>query len=288
MKKENKRLGKGLEALLGGDVNDIIEEIENNYNKDEVMQIELNKIAPNPYQPRKVFDKAKINELALSIENHGMFTPIIVKATTSGYNIVAGERRFRAAKQLKMATIPALVVDFDDKMMIEIALLENIQRENLNPLEEAQALKMIMDKYDYTQEEIALKMGKSRSHIANILRLLTLNKKVQKLLLENKLSMGHAKVLVGLDDKIIEELVNQVITSNLNVRDLEKLVNNYKNGPKKIISPKVLSLEEQEVEKLIREKLGTKIRIANNKIEITYTDTDDLNRILELLDIKID
>jgi len=288
MKKQNNRLGKGLEALLGGDVNEIIDEIENNYNKDEVVQIKLSEISPNPYQPREVFDEAKIDELAQSIKNHGVFTPIIIKKTSSGYNIVAGERRYRATQQVGLETIPSLIVDFDDQLMMEIALLENIQRENLNPLEEARALKIIMDKNGYTQEDVAKKMGKSRSHIANTLRLLSLNAGIQELILKGKISMGHAKILIGLDEDVLDIVKNEIVNKKLSVRDTEKLVNELKKKSKPVIKEKQLSPEHQEVEKSIREKLGTKVKVDDKSITISYDSVDDLNRILEILDITID
>ncbi|MDF9867330.1 ParB family chromosome partitioning protein [Bacilli bacterium PM5-3] len=288
MEKQNSRLGKGLEALLGGDVNEIIDEIENNYNSEEVVQLNLNEVSPNPYQPREVFDETKINELAESIKNHGMFTPIIVKKSSSGYNIIAGERRYRASQKLGLETIPALITDFDDRLMMEIALLENIQRENLNPLEEARALKNIMDKYNYTQEEVAKKMGKSRSHIANTLRLLSLNSRIQDLILSGKISMGHAKILVGLDEDVLDIVSNEIVNKKLSVRDTEKLVNELKNKSKPIAKEKKLSPEYIEIEKSLREKLGTKVKIDTKSITVNYENTDDLNRILEILGIEID
>ncbi|MDR1782079.1 MAG: ParB/RepB/Spo0J family partition protein [Bacilli bacterium] len=288
MKKDNKRLGKGLEALFGDDVNELITDIENNYNKDEIVQIPLNKIAPNPYQPRKVFDEEALDELASSIKEHGIFQPIILKQTSSGYNIVAGERRFRAARKVKLDTIPAIIVDFDEQLMMEIALLENIQRENLNALEEANALKLIMDKNNYTQEEVASKMGKSRAHIANLLRLLTLNKKAQEYLLANKISMGHARVLVGLDDDTSDYIVDEIVKNKLSVRDVEKLVSTNKEKKKVNNTNKTVSLEIEEIERLLQEKFKTKVNIKNKKIEITYLNNDDLNRLLEILDISID
>ena len=287
MKKDNKRLGKGLEALLGDNVSDLLTDIENNYDKDEIRQIPLNKIAPNPYQPRKVFDKEALDELASSIKEHGVFQPIIVKQTASGYNIVAGERRFRAAKKIKLDTIPAIIVNFDEQLMMEIALLENIQRENLNPLEEANALKLIMEKNNYTQDEIAAKIGKSRSHITNLLRLLTLNAKAQKYLLENKITMGHARVLIGLDDEMTDYLLAEIVKNNLSVRDVEKLVSSSKNKKdiKKAVSQ--LPLEIEEIERLLREKFKTKVNVKNKKIEINYLNDEDLNRILDILKINI-
>lgn len=286
--KDNEKLGKGLEALFGGNVVDIINEIENNASEEEIVQIPLNKISPNPYQPRKIFDEDKLKELAESIKNHGVFTPIIVKKSSSGYNIVAGERRYRASQIANLDTIPAIVVDLDENIIMEIALVENIQREGLNPLEEAKALKLIMEKNNYTQEDISKKLGKSRSHIANTLRLLTLNQKVQDLLLNAQITMGHAKILIGLDENIIDEVVTLILKDKLNVRDTENLVNKLKNQKESKTNTKSKTLEFEQIEKKIREKFGTKVKISDKNISIKFENKDDLNRILDILNISLD
>ena len=288
MKKQDSRLGKGLEALLGGDVDEIISEIENNYSPDEVVQLRLSEISPNPYQPREVFDEEGISELADSIKSYGVLQPIIVKKTSSGYNIVSGERRYRATRQVGLETIPALIREFDDRLMMEIALLENIQRENLNPLEEAKALKIIMDRYNYTQEDIAKKMGKSRSHIANTLRLLSLNARIQDLILNAKISMGHAKILIGLDESVLDIVSNEIVNKKLSVRDTEKLVNELKNKTKVIRKEFKPTIEQLEIEKALREKFNTKVKFSPKSITIDYEDKEDLNRILDILEINID
>lgn len=287
-KNKTSRLGKGLEDLLGGNVNEYIDEIEQNYNKDEVVELRLQDITPNPYQPRKVFNDEKIDELAQSISEHGIFTPIIVKKAAVGYNIVAGERRYRASQKVGLETIPAIIIDIDDQSMMEIALLENIQRENLNPIEEAEALKAIMDTSGYTQEQLAKKMGKSRSHIANILRLNQLNNKIKELILSERISMGHAKILIGLEDEILDVVVNEILNKNLSVRETEKLVQDLKNAEKPKKKTKEVSPEYLEVESMLREKLGTKIKMDNKSINIYFENEDDLNRLLELLNINID
>lgn len=284
----NRKLGKGLEALLGTDVNDFIDELEHNYDKNAVMEISLNEISSNPYQPRTVFDEDKIAELAQSIATHGVFQPIIVKKSSKGYNIVAGERRYRASLSANLASIPAVVVDLNDQQMMEIALIENIQREDLNPIEEANALKTIMEKYQYTQEELGKSLGKSRSHIANMLRLLSLNGKVKEMILTGKLSMGHAKVLIGLEDEVVDVVVNEVISKKLNVRDTEKLVNDLKNNVKptsRIV--KEMSEDVLEVENLLREKFNTRIKISPSSISFNYSDEDDLIRIVDIMGIKV-
>lgn len=284
----NRKLGKGLEALLGTDVNDFIDELEHNYDKNEVMELSLNEISSNPYQPRTIFDEDKISELAQSIATHGVFQPIIVKKSSKGYNIVAGERRYRASLAANLASIPAVVVDLNDQQMMEIALIENIQREDLNPIEEANALKTIMEKYQYTQEELGKSLGKSRSHIANMLRLLSLNGKVKEMILTGQLSMGHAKVLIGLEDEVVDVVVNEVISKKLNVRDTEKLVYDLKNNVKptsRIV--KEVSEDILEVENLLREKFNTRIKISPSSISFNYSDDDDLIRIVDIMGIKV-
>lgn len=289
MKKSNQKLGKGLEALLGVDVNEMINDIENNYQQDSVVKLKLKQISPNPFQPRKVFDQEKIDELARSIKEHGVFTPLIVqKASDNHYNIIAGERRYRACQSIELDEIPAIVVEMDERAMMEIALLENIQREDLNSIEEAQALKLLMDKYSYTQEQLATKMGKSRSHIANTLRLLSLSKKVQDLVLDQKITMGHAKVLVGLEDLSTDIVLNEVIAKNLSVRECEKLVMELKNPKVKKSNRTQQDVEIVKLEEVLRDHLQTKIKLTNNSLNISYEDIDDLNRILTLLNIKVD
>lgn len=283
----NKKLGRGLEALLGTDVNDFIDELENNYDQNSVLNINLNEISSNPYQPRTVFDEEKIDELAQSIATHGVFQPIIVKKGSKGYNIVAGERRYRASMAANLESIPAVVVDLNDQQMMEIALIENIQRENLNPIEEANALKTIMEKYQYTQEELGKSLGKSRSHIANMLRLLSLNGKVKELILNSQLSMGHAKVLIGLEDDVVDVVTNEVLSKKLNVRDTEKLVNDLKNNVKPSRPVREVREDVIEVESLLREKFNTRIKISPNSISLSYSDDDDLVRIVDIMGIKI-
>lgn len=285
-----KRLGRGLEELLGADVDGFINDLEKNYSKDEVVNINLEEIHPNPYQPRRVFDESKIEELGQSIKEHGVFTPIILNKSKAGYNIVAGERRYRASQTIGAQTIPAIIIDIDESLMMEIALLENIQRENLNPIEEAQAIKNIMEYNKYTQEEIAKKVGKSRSHIANMLRLLTLNEKVQELILMDKISMGHAKVLVGVDEENLDILVKKIPKENLSVRDTEELVKKLKGGitRTKKVSKDEVPLEYKEIENSLREKLDTKVSVNKNNINISFDDEEELSQIIKYFGIVID
>ena len=291
MNDKRKALGRGLEQLFNDEglnfdtiENSIIEEAKTN---DQIVEINLSELRANPYQPRKNFDEEALNELASSIKEHGVFQPIIVKKSIKGYEIIAGERRFRASKLAGMQTIPAIVKDFSDEEMMQIALLENLQRENLTSIEEAKAYKSIIESMNITQDELAKKVGKSRSHITNILGLLKLPASVQDMVLYNKLSMGHARVLSKLDDpKIVEDLAQRVITEDLSVRKLESIV--YDNEEKEIKTKKSSNNEYKYMENFLKEKLGTNVKINNNKISIKFSNVQDLNRILEIMNISID
>lgn len=290
MNDKRKALGRGLEQLFNDEglnfdtiENSIIEEAKTN---DQIVEINLSELRANPYQPRKNFDEEALNELALSIKEHGVFQPIIVKKSIKGYEIIAGERRFRASKLAGLETIPAIVKDFSDEEMMQIALLENLQRENLTSIEEAKAYKSIIESMNITQDELAKKVGKSRSHITNILGLLKLPASVQDMVLYNKLSMGHARVLSKLDDpKTIEDLAQRVITEDLSVRKLESLV--YDNEEKEVKTKKSSNNEYKYMENFLKEKLGTNVKINNNKISIKFSNVQDLNRILEIMNIDI-
>lgn len=290
MNDKRKALGRGLEQLFNDEglnfdtiENSIIEEAKTN---DQIVEINLSELRANPYQPRKNFDEEALNELASSIKEHGVFQPIIVKKSIKGYEIIAGERRFRASKLAGMQTIPAIVKDFSDEEMMQIALLENLQRENLTSIEEAKAYKSIIESMNITQDELAKKVGKSRSHITNILGLLKLPASVQDMVLYNKLSMGHARVLSKLDDpKIVEDLAQRVITEDLSVRKLESIV--YDNEEKEIKTKKSSNNEYKYMENFLKEKLGTNVKINNNKISIKFSNVQDLNRILEIMNIDI-
>ena len=290
MNDKRKALGRGLEQLFNDEglnfdtiENSIIEEAKTN---DQIVEINLSELRANPYQPRKNFDEEALNELALSIKEHGVFQPIIVKKSIKGYEIIAGERRFRASKLAGLETIPAIVKDFSDEEMMQIALLENLQRENLTSIEEAKAYKSIIESMNITQDELAKKVGKSRSHVTNILGLLKLPASVQDMVLYNKLSMGHARVLSKLDDpKTIEDLAQRVITEDLSVRKLESLV--YDNEEKEVKTKKSSNNEYKYMENFLKEKLGTNVKINNNKISIKFSNVQDLNRILEIMNIDI-
>ena len=288
MNDKRKALGRGLEQLFNDEglnfdtiENSIIEEAKTN---DQIVEMDLSELRANPYQPRKNFDEEALNELASSIKEHGVFQPIIVKKSIKGYEIIAGERRFRASKLAGMQTIPAIVKDFSDEEMMQIALLENLQRENLTSIEEAKAYKSIIESMNITQDELAKKVGKSRSHITNILGLLKLPASVQDMVLYNKLSMGHARVLSKLDEsKTIEDLAHKVINEDLSVRNLENLV--YGNDKKEVVLNK--SNEYKYIENFLKEKFGTNVKITNNKISIKFSNVQDLNRILEIMKIDI-
>ena len=290
MNDKRKALGRGLEQLFNDEglnfdtiENSIIEEAKTN---DQIVEINLSELRANPYQPRKNFDEETLNELALSIKEHGVFQPIIVKKSIKGYEIIAGERRYRASKLAGMQTIPAIVKDFSDEEMMQIALLENLQRENLTSIEEAKAYKSIIESMNITQDELAKKVGKSRSHITNILGLLKLPASVQDMVLYNKLSMGHARVLSKLDDpKIVEDLAQRVIIEDLSVRKLESIV--YDNEEKEVKTKKSSNNEYKYMENFLKEKLGTNVKINNNKISIKFSNVQDLNRILEIMNIDI-
>ena len=293
MQEKRKALGRGLEQLFSDDISsfeEIEEQIVDDAKKNnEIVDIKISELRPNPYQPRKVFDDEALNELAESIKKNGVFQPIIVKKTVKGYDIVAGERRYRASKKAGLETIPAIVKDFTDEDMMNISLLENLQREDLTAIEEAMAYKTIIDASNITQEELAEKVGKSRSHITNMLGLLKLPKSVQDMVLYNKISMGHARVLSKLEDREkIEELAEKVISEDLSVRELEELSKSSDLKRNTPINRTVKTNEYKDVEYLLKEKLGTKVKINNNKITINFSTVQDLNRILEIMNFNID
>ena len=285
-----KALGKGLEELFGVEVLEIEDQItKGNYDKDEVLEIELDSLRPNPYQPRKNFDEDSLNELANSIKENGVFQPILVKKSIRGYEIIAGERRVRASRLAGKKTIPALVREFDDSKMMKIALLENLQRDNLNDLEEAQAYVEIMKLENIKEGQLSEIIGKSVPYISNKIGLLKLPDEVKDMLINGDINMTVARSLSkfsnpnqiielahrakdeGLTSKQIEEEAQNVIYTKTN-RDNTK--------EKKLTGEK---LEYKYIEDSLREKYDTKIRIFKNRLEFTFTDKNDLNRIFELL-----
>lgn len=291
MENKKRALGRGLEQLFNNenlDVAKLEQTIYETATNEEIIDIELSELRPNPYQPRKVFDDEALKELSASIKEHGVFQPIIIKKSIKGYEIIAGERRVRASKLAGLDKIPAIIRDFTDEQMMEIALLENLQRENLTAIEEAYAYKAMIEKLSLTQDELSKKVGKSRSHLTNILGLLRLPKEVQQMIAESKLSMGHARALSKLEDEEkIKELANKIVNEKISVRNAEELTNQetHKHEIKK--TPREKSNNEYKyVEDLLREKLDAKVKIKDKKIVINFTSTADLNRILEIIDIK--
>lgn len=295
MSKNSKGLGRGIDALFQDFAK--IEEVD--VQKEEVIDLPLSELRPNPYQPRKTFDQKALDELASSIKQSGVFQPIIVrKSDVKGYEIIAGERRFRASKLAGKETIPAIVREFDEEAMMQIAVLENLQREDLNPMEEAEAYDMLMKKLNVTQAELSERLGKSRPYIANYLRLITLPPIIKQLLQTEQLSMGQARTLLGLKDREqMIQVANQAIKESLTVRQLEQLVNQLneaktatKKTPSKKIKEKPYYIREGE-ERLM-DKFGTSVHIqerdGKGKIEIEYLSQEDLTRILDILEIHFD
>lgn len=291
MDQKKKALGRGLEQLFNNEILDF-DAFENsiveNAKEDDIKEINLDEIRSNPYQPRKTFNEEALNELATSIKNYGVFQPVIVKKSIKGYDLVAGERRVRASRLAGMKTIPAIIRDFTDDKMREIALLENLQRENLSSIELAWAYKGIIDNLHITQEELADKLGKSRSHVTNTLGLLRLPDKVQSMVLDNELSMGHARVLSKIDenDKIYE-LANKVVANNMSVRELEDVSTHEEIKKHVTIKRKEKDNDYSYVEQELREMLGTRVNVSNRKMEIYFDSITDLNRILDILNVKI-
>lgn len=291
MENKKRALGRGLEQLFNNENLDLATMEKTIYEEstnEEIVELPIEELRPNPYQPRKIFNDEALNDLANSIKEHGVFQPIIVKKSIKGYEIIAGERRYRASKLAGLSKIPAIIRDFSDEQMMEIALLENLQRENLNAIEEAHAYKTMLEKLNITQDQLAIKVGKSRSYVTNMLGILRLPKEVQRLVVQDKLSMGHARMLSKLEDenKIIE-LANRVVNEGLTVRDIEKITSSEEVVKKnKIVRKEEKSNEFKYIEELLRDKLDTKIKIKDNKVEISFTSVADLNRILEVLNIK--
>ncbi len=292
MENRKRALGRGLEELFNTetlDLEGIEKKIYETASSEEIIEISLDDLRPNPYQPRKRFDDEALKELSESIKNHGVFQPIIVKKSIKGYEIIAGERRCRASRLAGRDTIPAIVRTFTDEQMMEIALLENLQRENLSAIEEAIAYKTMLDKLNLTQDELAKKVGKSRSHITNIIGLLRLPKEIQQMIIKEEITMGHARVISKLEseDEMLR-LANQIIDQKLPVREVENISNNPELLKKVKMERKNRnnSSEFKYVEDIFREKLDTKVKIKEKRIEISFSNINDLNRILEILNIK--
>lgn len=284
---KKKTLGKGLDEIFGSDISSFIDDISNGDPKftSNKTELAIKEIRANPYQPRKEFDEASLNELANSIKENGVFQPILVRRSSVGYELVAGERRLRASKLAGLKNIPAIIVDFNDQQMMEISLLENIQRKDLTPIEQANAYNQLIEKLNYTQDQLAKRIGKSRSNVTNLLRLLNLPPEVQKLVNNGKLSYGHARALLSLsdEDKMIK-LAKESIAQDLSVRQLEKLCSPATRS-KKPATTKKKDMFVEDVENRLSRKYGTKVEIQNKSIVIKYNNTEDLNRILEIMNV---
>ena len=291
MENKKRALGRGLEQLFNTDnlnMSQIEQQIYEETPNEEIVELNISDLRANPYQPRQVFNPEALQELADSIKEHGVFQPIIAKKSIKGYEIIAGERRVKASRLAGLTTIPAIIKDFTDEEMMEIALLENLQRENLSAMEEAEAYNALKTRLNLTQEELAKKVGKSRSHITNMLGLLTLPNEIKDEVVKGELSMGHARVLSKLEDKEQAiSLAEKTINENLSVRRLEELTNSKEEyHRKKEITPHKPKSKDNEysyLESDICEKLGTKVKIRNNKLEINFTNANDLTRILEIM-----
>ncbi|RHW40423.1 ParB/RepB/Spo0J family partition protein [Neobacillus notoginsengisoli] len=277
-----KGLGKGLDAFFAN--------MEAG-NEESVQEIKIKELRPNPYQPRKHFEPEAIEELKESIIEHGILQPLVIRKSIRGYEIVVGERRYRAAKAAGFETVPAVVRELSEQQMMELAVLENLQREDLNPIEEGAAYQTLMEKLKLTQEEVAKRLGKSRPHIANHIRLLSLPKQIQDLISKGTITMGHGRALLGLRQKAkLQLLVEKIVKENLNVRQLEKLIQqlneNVSRETKKPEKKKDLFLQEREHQ--LRERFGTTVHIKQTKnkgkIEIEFFSKEDLERLLELLE----
>lgn len=274
-----KGLGKGLDALFAEE------------EKQGVTEVKITEVIPNKDQPRKAFDEEKLQTLADSIQEHGLIQPIIVTQKGEGYVIVAGERRWRAAKKAGIKKIPVIIRDYTDLAVKEVALIENLQREDLNPIEEALGYRALMDEYSLTQEEISVRLGKSRSAIANSVRLLTLDDFTKDKLISGEISEGHARCALSIPAGVVREFfINRIIEDGLNVRQAERLAKDLTKQPE--VKPNdpmssAYKIEMERISKSLAQYLGTKVKLSGNnkkgKIEIEYYGNADLERLLELI-----
>ncbi|MDD6272242.1 MAG: ParB/RepB/Spo0J family partition protein [bacterium] len=292
---KRKALGKGLEQLFSNEslyVNPIekVEEIEKNASKEDIVMVNINELRSNPYQPRQTFDQEKLVELANSIKEFGVLEPIIIKKSIKGYEIVAGERRKKACELVGIEEIPAVIRDFSDEDMMQIALLENIQRENLTSIEEAEALSNLLKVLNITQDELAKRIGKSRSYITNLLGLLNLPEIIKNDILHGLISAGHARVLSKLEDEQkVLELCKKIKDEHISVRELEELASNPEFKRKNPIV-KIKEKEDNKfsyVEDIMTELIGNRVRIKNKKIIIPFNSEKDLERILDILSVEV-
>ncbi len=279
---KKKALGKGLDALFNEEgINlETLEKVERDVSSEEIFELSIEELRPNPYQPRKYFDESALEDLSASIKEHGIFQPLIVKKAVKGYEIVAGERRFRAAGMAGLTTVPVVVRDFTDQQMMEIALLENLQRENLNGIEEAKAYELMLAKLEITQAELSKRVGKSRTHITNTLGILRLPTDVQDYVVNGTISTAHARILSKFDDENeIRKIMKNIVDSGLSVREVEK-IRASKTAPNK---KQEKDVHVREVENKLCEKLSTKVLIEKNKLVISYSSVDELEKLVEKL-----
>lgn len=277
-----KGLGKGLEALIAAD--------DVNADKKAVIELKINEVEPNTEQPRKHFNDEKLSQLAESIKQYGIVQPLIVKKDGNTYKIVAGERRWRAARLAGLQTVPVIVKDLTSKQVMEIALIENLQREDLNPIEEAEAYEKLISDFGMTQEEISVAVGKSRPAIANSVRLLTLQDKIKEKLIAGEITSGHARTLITIDDPELQlKIVDEIIKKGLNVRDTELLVKKFtKKKENKIEKNENIDCQYRDIEEKFRGIFGTKVKILNKKnsgkIMIEYYSLDELDRLINIIE----
>jgi len=277
---KTQKLGRGLDALLG----EMDEAYENEgSHRDSVLEILVKDIRPNPFQPRKSFDEEALSELAESIKNDGLLQPVVVTEDIDGYVLIAGERRLRAHKLAKLKEIRAIVLNSDEQKMRQFALIENIQREQLNSVELADAYQELLKLHELTHEELSVRIHKSRTHITNTLRLLQLSAKTQKALIEKKITAGHAKVLVGLDEKQQQLVVNSIIGQKLSVREVESMIKNMKNFTPVTSSKTTLESYDFDDIKDRCDMLGLNVKSSNNKITLEFQSQDEVNDFLNYL-----
>lgn len=283
MVKAKRGLGKGLGALISDENSDVSRETSG------VRKIDINMIKPNKAQPRNYFNDEKLENLADSIKEHGVIQPIILKSINNGFEIVAGERRWRASRKAGLSEIPAIVKELDDIEVVQIALIENLQREDLNSIEEAVAYKSLIEEYEFTQDRVSKVVGKSRSHIANIVRLLSLSDEVQNYIIEEKISGGHGRALVAVEDaKLQINIVLKIVEEGLSVRDTERLISNLDktkkpNNEKEIVKDNNAMYAERMLKDRFDTKVNVKMGKRKGKIEIEFYGKNDLSRILELI-----
>ena len=285
-------LGKGLDALIPVSDNSIKKESFND-EKNTILDLDIKMVQANKEQPRKFFDESKLIELSESLKEHGIIQPLIVRKIGDGYSIIAGERRYRAAKLAGFKKIPAIIMDISDAKLLQVSLIENIQREDLNPIEQAFAYEKLLNEYNLTQEELSSKIGKSRSSISNSMRLLNLDERVKDFIIQGVISEGHGKVLLSLDREKQYEVAQKIIDDCLSVRDAEKLVKIYVNSDndkdteknKKVLNPYYKNIRDR-----LQDYFGTKVNINSNRnkgnIEIEYYSEEDLQRILDIINLE--